>query len=131
MVIDGARQQLVVTRSGNRTATFPATVPTSLKSGTYSVLTTSLQRYTNLSGAPSSSQRSLRISNGGTFIQASVSGTAESVNLSASDARSLFASTTVGDPVTVINAGSALTSADDDSNDWAYSWAQWQELSGS
>lgn len=131
--VDAARRLLVVTRAGRPTASYPVTLPSSMQSGTSSVLDLIGTRMSNaMDGAgPTASYWVLRISNRGRFIMAAPSGSAptDSVLLSPADAKALFQQTLLGDPVSIVNAGSTLDPADDDSNDWAYSWAQWQRLS--
>lgn len=131
--IDADRGLLVVSRAGRPAASYPVTVPSSMKSGTSSVLATYGTLMSNRPGSagPTASYWVLRISNVGRFIMAAPSGNAptESALLSTADARSLFGQTLIGDPVSIVNAGQPLDPADDDINDWAYSWAQWQQLS--
>lgn len=131
--VDANRQVLVVSRAGRPAASYPAAIPTSMKSGTATVLNTYESMLTSSPGSSgaTASQWVLRISNSGRFIEAVPAGSAptESVVLSTADAKAVFAQTLLGDPVSIVTAGPMLTSADDSDNDWAYSWAQWQQLS--
>ncbi len=80
----------------------------------------------------------VRISNNGEFIhanpassgaQGSTNVTNGCINLSTSDAQQYFNSAIYGDPVEVTGTSVALSAADGDIYDWAYSWEDWQAKS--
>lgn len=131
--VDAARKLLVVNRAGRPAASYPATIPTDMSSGTAIVLEATEIRMSNAPGSAGrpAAQWVLRISNSGRFIEAAPTGSAptDSVLLSTANAKTLFEQTLLGDPVTIVNAGPALAPGLDDSDDWAYTWAQWQQLS--
>ena len=131
--VDAVRRLLVVTRGGRPAGSYPVTIPSSMKSGIFTVLDTYGTLMSNRPGSTGStaSYWVLRISNSGRFIMAAPPGSVpgESVLLSSADAKTLFGQTVPGDPVSIVHAGPALDPADDDSNDWTYTWAQWQQLS--
>lgn len=141
--------ELVVTRDGQVTASYPASYGRGDNTGDPNLITRSgvhvvtdfdeikymsnpAYGYVNIP-----EHWAVRISDNGEFIHANPASTDAQgyanvthgcVNLSMADAESYFHSAIWGDPVEVTGTGVQLSAEDGDIYDWGLSWDQWQAL---
>ena len=141
--------ELVVTRDGVVTATYPASYGRGEDTGDPNLITrsgihvvneffeTKLMNNPRYGYTNSSQKWAVRISNNGEFIhanpassgaQGSSNVTHGCVNLSLGDAQAYYESAIWGDPVEVTGTSVQLSAEDGDIYNWALSWDEWKAM---